>query len=1614
MTPAPASAPEPAPVQAPDAFVHCHVHSEYSILDGLNGPSVLVRTAGNLGQPAIAITDHGRLSAIPSFLEAIDWYNKSHAERHVFDPDKCHKKPKPDDTGCHSATACAHLDRCPKGEAGSVPAEGHATLPPLRSIIGIETYVAHNGRTSRVPRDTGHLILLARNATGWANLRQLASLASTEGFYSKPRIDWELLEKYHEGLIALSSCLGSHLANIWKGEGLAAVQELPEDAEAPEETAEIDEAPEWASGQRDPAAADALAAKYRDLMGPGGYYLEIQWHNDQEMGGPAGAHDQADFNAYLLGASERLGIPMVMTNDLHYAYKKDAPLQEIMMNVAQRKTAEQILAAQAAGKSVMHFDTPDYYLKSRREMEAALSDWYRQAKVHDEALASQIKAHASEWLDASLAIAASVEDYEPFRKGLHFPNFPVPAGETAESFLASETHRRAPARFANYDERTRRLVDYELQCIQELGFAAYFLITADFCDYARREDIEVGLGRGSAPGSVITYVLGITDLDPIKWDLTVGGVGLTRFLNPTVLYRLDLSVFGQLPEPWASQLAAIDPAAMETEIAAELNARTKARNEALAAGLDEDGKPLEGKALESASRRWRELKDALVKEWRLIKQYGLANEEAKKSNPFAKDALTQRGSLTEPLWRWLRATKEGAPAGHENACFSVLAKFLGLTDADVRVLYEDGEPLFLPQYEFTHSRKSMPDIDIDFEPGPNGREKVMQYVTEKYGADHVCQIATFGTMLAKSAIKDVARIRGFEPAEANELSDLVPKKFAGSAATDETGDEEAPKVTLHEMIESDDPVVATDKDVMALRARMAADPRVDEVLRLAARLEGAKRTEGTHACGVLITPDPVTDYVSVRSVKEGKEKSVKGVVNNAVQAVYDGPTLTDKLGLVKVDFLGLENLSVNKATVERIFERTGKHVNWRTPPDDDQLALGLLRDGFTEGIFQFSQPMGTGVLRQMKPRKISDLIAATALARPGPAQYIPDFIEARAHGQKASGDPVFDAAAKGILDDTYGILVYQEQVMLLSIALSGFTLPESDGLRKATAKKDRVLLASWRDAFVDRAVARHADRTFLEHYWDQTLRPFASYSFNRSHATAYAIMAYTQAYLKAHYQAEFMAALMTTVQHAGPKEKGGPKPITLGMIESKRLGYAFLPVDINASTDRIEIEPAPEGVKSKNDQAFRMSLAAISGIGARPIAAVLAEREANGPFASFPDFLTRMTSGEKEIDPVSGRALPVAVGKTAVLGLIKTGAFDAFDDRGALVARAEAYYGTTSAKKKALVDWTPVPLERRPAEPPRDYLDWERELLGFYVSAHPSGSIPPAAVAAFYDAALDREAARAGAKNQSPAEVVQATCSEALEHTTKRDEFVRVLAGLLTRVAWKPNRSGVGGKFAGIIEDESGACAFTYWQPRDTDRREDREDFARFREALPTLIGSAAAFVGPFSYDEKWDKVPGIQAYGWTPIELPRLERPEVVTKGGTPAAPAVSATHYETATSAEADEALAELFGPESAASGATSEAGGPSAPELVTPAAAVPAVSPVRDLYAKLAREYEARPTVPDLGGGVPGDRFPLSSPAPLSSSPSANQATEPDDGDRDLDESDFTDPDEWATGD
>jgi DNA polymerase III alpha subunit len=1507
----------------PDPFVHLHCHSDYSLLDGTKGPSMLVRAAGNLGQSAVAITDHGRISGVVAFRKAAAWYNKVHAERH--DWAGCQKRRAKGDKealSCHSMTECAGAERCPAKKHDTLETN-HEKLPPIKTILGIETYVADAGRTTREKGDWGHLVLLARNEVGYHNLIQLTSLASLEGFYSRPRIDLELLERFGEGLIVLSSCLGGHLAKTLAAKG--------------------------------PQAADDLIHTYQRLVGAENYYLELQWHNDQNLAGTDREHEQHDLNRYLIGAAQRTGAHLVMANDLHYAVRHDAVAEEVVLATQQKMTIAAVREERAKGRDMLWFDTPDFYVKSRREMQQALSDWLGQATALDAPVAEQIRAHGRDWLNETLVIADRIELTKPWVTGkLYFPEFPLPERHLdmniadpekrqhagSDAYLSERVWIKAPTRYEHMDEYTHRLVEYELQAICELGFAPYFLITEDFCDFARAQGvvnsdpiIEVGLGRGSAAGAAVTYILGITDLDPIYYGLSEGGIGFTRFLNPVVHYFAEPSDFGGLPAAFdRTALPAPTYDEMVAELRDELNTAAVARGASLRDGTATDyvtGAPYSNERLELERKRWKEHRSTLLEEWSSLKAMS-AFEEAR--IPLADFEAQGLMSPVEFFWRALQARRAGAPIGQENKLHSYIAPFIGLTTARPagmvihtnRSGQEISELPLLPHYRFEQARIGMPDIDIDFTPGYDGREKVMRYITEKYGSDHVAQIATFGTMQAKSAIKDVARAKGLPAFEGDRLAGLIPKKFV--AQRGETDEDAVPGVSLREMLTSTHSAVV--EGSKELRAEMAADPKVNEIILLAAELEGCKRNVSTHACGVLITPGKVTDYVAVERTDKGTGR----------QACHDGPTLTDEYGLLKVDFLGLKNLKINRGCVERIEERSGQIVNWRTVPDDDPEAMALLARGQTLGIFQMAG-MATGILKQMRPTKVDDLMVTTALGRPGPMEYIPIYLAARKVGHGTYDEPTFGVYAAPILENTYGVLVYQEQMMRLAIKLAGFSLPDSDGLRKATGKKDAEKMASFRDQFVAGAVAKGVNKAWIEDWWSGTLEKFASYAFNFSHSACYAMTAYKQAYLKAHFLPEFYAALMSVDQHETAKVAGATSPLALEIAEARRVGIDVLPIDINRSTDRVEIELLPLAgdedprkvvIEGDSRVCLRLSMSAIKGVGEKPVALIMAERAQNGPFSSFTDFVTRVIERERLVEAETGKRLPNPVRKDVIEPLVKVGAFDAYDDRQHLLLALSAYFGTTSVRKKALVSWEPKATYNPGAIKPQDYLDWEHELVGVYTSAHPADGIAEADIEA-YEAEVEAHEKTAAYQRSKPVRLLTGhPVADILEHESARDDQLRLIAGMLLNVIWKPNRSGVGGRYCGRIEDSTAGANFTYWKPRDGEIGAAHVAFREFEAAVneERLNGTGAVLVGAFGFNPKYQKEPELSVYEWKPMALPRMEVAPTLEK-------------LVPVNEAEQTAREAELFGPEPAklAKAASLGAqGNPVGPEQAKPAKAAP----------------------------------------------------------------------------
>lgn len=1438
----------------PRPFVNLHVHSEYSFLDGLAKIQALVGKAIEDGAPALALTDHGNLSGSIEFSLAVAKANAANPEAH---PAK-----SPDGKECEDK-ACQKAQAEGREHASDSAAE-------LRPIMGIETYVAYGSRferagdaaeastqgekiaesTAQSDQDgieaaltaadetlgkanksrSGHLVLLAKNDIGWHNLVALSSAASLEGFYYVPRIDFELLEKHHEGLIALSACIGGHLGKlIMKG---------------------------------DYAAADELVRRYRELFGED-YYLEIQDHLD-------GSPEQAKINRYALDAGVRLGVQVVATNDSHYVRRAEAKVEDLLLAIG---TGSQVSDSNRGLK----FDTPEFYLKAGWEMEDAFTaaentDLAKTVELIEkgpalrtqlteqlnaagegpdaDALRNELAAlearlavaeselpgleerlttareRISSILDASIEIAAKCESITIFTPRLHFPHFPIPSEffdesiadeeerrqAAANAYFAHRVRERVPTRWPGeiYTKDHRDQVEYEIQAIQELGFAEYFLITEDITDYARGQGIPVGPGRGSAPGSVVSYVLGITNVDPFKYRLTTGGIGFTRFLNPIVVYWIEPAVFSSNPPTMPDETPGREE--MEAYVLGALKARV-AEAEA-EGGLTADRKKL------------------LQEEWRFLKQH----------------------DLLAPYWLYLDLDI----TGDKNEVRSAIAYFLGISDVNPgrKRLPDDSYTTALkPLYHFQHARQGMPDIDLDFPPGPDGREKVMSYVRDKYGHDRVCQVATFGVMKSRSAIKDSGRAMGLSYDEQDALAGLIPDKFAPD---DE--EEEAPAVSIKLMMTSKDPGIIADSQPLRDACR---DPRIRNVIWYAAQLEGTKRQVGTHPCALIITPKPYIEYVPVMRTSHGE-----------AQAQYDGKTLADDIGLLKEDFLGLKNLTVIAETWRLLRERSPERggpieLDENSIPDDDPAAMALMRRAQTLGLFQFGTSFAQGILRQIKPKNVFDLMVATALGRPGPMEQIPVYVEGAKRGHGVYPDPVFERYAKPILEDTYGVLVYQEQVMLLAINMAGFSLPESDGLRKACAKKDEAKMAYYRERFVSGSTKAGIPERIVSDYWDKKIAPFARYAFNRSHSTAYGLLGYWQGYLKANHTLEFMTALMTIDQKEKGKVKGAPPLIVEEMADARKLGLEVLSIDINRSGSRCLIE---------GEKSIRLPFAMIKGLGAGPAAAIEQERSANGPYSSLEELIERM-EGARVADPETGKMKPNPVNKTVIMNLIKVGAFDELDERGSLLSRYEALKATTSKKKQAEIDLSATAGYVKPEFSPKSHLEWEKELVGAYISGHPAFGIP--------------------------AEILEQTncqVADVLANERMRDDQDRVLAGVLINPRHVQYRNGNGSMINGKLSDGHDECEFVIFDRAD--------NFAELTGRLEEVANEAVLLKGSFSRRKDRSGKPGNPQFvvsGWQVVPLPRLQ--DAVAASVRAADPSADESVYDTARAGEVSDAEFDAF---------------------------------------------------------------------------------------------------------
>ncbi len=950
-------------------FVHLHVHSEYSLLDGACRIKRLVSRVKELGQSAVAITDHGVMYG------CVDFYNE-----------------------------------CVKNG--------------IKPIIGCEVYVAPRDRFSKESKEDMspyHLLLLCENNDGYQNLIKLVSAAHTEGFYYRPRCDVELLRKYSKGLICLSACLAGEIPRL------------------------------LLSGQYE--AAKEKAAEYNNIFGQGNYYLEVQNH---------GIEEQAKILPLIYRLSEEIGIPVAATNDAHYIEKSDSEMQRILTCISTGKTL--------GSPDSLSFPTNEFYIKTADEMARLFPD---------EALKNTVR----------IADRCNVT----FEFGVtKLPYFRIDGTDNNEAYFRKSVYSGLKKRYGDIlsAEITER-AETEIGIITQMGYVDYFLIVADFISFARSKEIPVGPGRGSGVGSICAYALGITAIDPIRYNLL-----FERFLNP--------------------------------------------------------------------------------------------------------------------------------------------------------------------------ERVSMPDFDIDF--CYVRRQEVIDYVTGKYGSDHVAQIITFGTLAARAAIKDVGRVMGIPYNKVDSLSKMIPWGMNVTIAG----------------------AVAENRD---LRRLIDGDPTLQKLVENAVKLEGMPRHASMHPAGVVITRESVTDYVPL----------VKN--DNYVVTQYAKDNL-ESLGLLKMDFLGLRYLTVIDDCAKAVRNRnTDFDIN--NIPDDDEDVYRMLSSADTNGVFQFESGGMKSVLSRLKPTSLEDITAVISLYRPGPMQSIPVYIANKHNPSKIAYKTEL---LRDILDVTYGCIVYQEQVMQICRKVAGYSYGRADLVRRAMAKKKKEVMEKERNAFIYGtdtncgAVNNGVSEEVATEIFDE-MSSFATYAFNKSHAAAYAFLAYQTAYLRCHYYKEYMVALMSSVLESPEK--------LLGYISDlKEKGVHILSPDVNKSMHGFTIE----------GDDIRFGLLAIRNIGRNLVSEIIREREVR-PFSDVSDFITRL----------SGREL----NKRAVESLIKAGAFDCFgSSRRGLISSFESLYDNITDNRNRNLDGqmgffdfveeaaseSRISVINAPEYNSLQLMRLEKEAFGYYATGHPLDS----------------------------------------------------------------------------------------------------------------------------------------------------------------------------------------------------------------------------------------------------------------------------------------------------
>ncbi|MCF1714816.1 DNA polymerase III subunit alpha [Flavihumibacter sp. RY-1] len=1009
-------------------FSHLHCHTQYSLLDGAANIQSLYKKAIKNNMPAIAITDHGNMFGAFEFV--------SEAYKH-------------------------------KGEDGK---------PLVKPVVGCEFYVVkdrHRKTFTKEQKDERyHQVLLAKNAVGYQNLIKLTSLGYTEGMYSKyPRIDKELIEKYHEGLIATTCCIGAYVPQTI----------LHESEEAAEKEFK------W----------------WLDMFGED-YFIELQRHNMKE---------QEQINQTLLKFAKKYNVPVIATNDSHYTDKDDANAHDILLciNTGEKQSTpgfDDFVNDDAAVKNRrFKFPNDQFYFKSTEEMSALFSD-------------------IPEAIDNTNRIVDRVELLN-LKKDILLPAFPIPKEFQVHAdsnlnqweYLRHLTYEGAKMRYTDITPDIQERLDFELFTIKTMGFAGYFLIVSDFIRAGRDLGVFVGPGRGSAAGSAVAYCIGITNIDPIKYNLL-----FERFLNP--------------------------------------------------------------------------------------------------------------------------------------------------------------------------DRKSMPDIDTDFD--DDGRQKVIDYVVQKYGKNQVAQIVTYGTMAAKMSIKDVARVLDLPLSESNALAKLVPDKpgielgrVLKAPLTEKDGEK---SLEAKEQLAPEDM-----ENVRQLRAIYSGTDLRAHVLQEAERLEGSVRNTGLHAAGIIIAPDDLMNIIPVCTAKD----------SDLLVTQIEGSIIEDA-GVIKMDFLGLKTLTIIKNALAMIKENHGVDIVIDDIPLDDKATFELYQRADTIGTFQFESPGMQKYLRDLKPDQFADLIAMNALYRPGPLAYIPNFID-RKHGREEIAYDLPEMAE--YLQETYGITVYQEQVMLLAQSLAGFSKGDADVLRKAMGKKQKAVLDKMKAQFVEGAMKKGHPKDKLEKIWTDW-EAFAQYAFNKSHSTCYAFVAYQTAYLKAHYPSEYMAAVLN---NAGSIEK-----ITFFMEECKRMGLEVLGPDINESK---------KGFAVNREGAIRFGLGGLKGVGEAAVDSIISERAQAGPYISIFDMIKRINQR--------------SVNKKTLESLAYAGAFDCFPE----LHRAQYFFipqGDTSTGLEKIIKYgniyqaqsqgttntlfgdlpavLDIPAPKIPAcdlWSLTDRLEKEKEVTGIFMSGHP-------------------------------------------------------------------------------------------------------------------------------------------------------------------------------------------------------------------------------------------------------------------------------------------------------